>query len=1284
MPLPPGPVYLANCLPSLLVPLFSVYGLDRLLTNHLQIHLPLWAVAVSTIASIPLGLLLKVYYNDFINHRKAHALGAVLPPRVHDKYPAGFGLLLQSLGNFKDGYPGDFLTEMDGKYGNTFNIKILFEDRIFTIEPEYMKAILATQFDAFEKGTGVFNSDGEMWKFHRAMTRPFFSKDRITHFDIFERHAQDAIQQLKVRLGEGFPVDIQDLASRFTMDSATDFLFGKDVRSLEAGLPYPHYSSLSRSASVDTHPANIFSKSFDQAQRILALRSRFGAAWPLTEFWQDKVEKKMGPIFDFINPILSTAVARNKATGNGEKLTANADREVQDGECLLDHLIKYTDDPIVLRDETLNILLAGRDTTTNTISYAIYSLAKHPDVLNRLRNEILSKLGNSNRPTYDDMKDMKYLRAVINETLRLYPAVVFLMHRRTDLWGPDGVFKPSYTDATCSFNPYGAANEFDPDRFLDERLAKYLTPNPFIFLPFNAGPRICLGQQISLAPEAQPAESLPPSHWATASGTKGTDTIRIKTYLTMSIVTIAFDASAEQATTTLLTPPTYNSSKMPLEATMMLIDNSEYMRNGDYAPSRWEAQKDAVTTVFQTKIDANPENTVGIMTMAGKGPEVLVTHSKDLGQILQALHTSSSKIGGTIDIPTAIAVAQLALKHRENKNLRQRIIVFVASPLEGQAADDKAMVKLAKKLKKNNVAVDIVSYGDGIEETSEEDKGVLRSFVDSASSSDNSHLVSIPPGTRLLSDALISSPILSADRSASIPAEFGGTGGDVGAASGSGAANQFEFGVDPSLDPELALALQMSMQEAQAREAAEAATSASNQPEATPTPAPPAATTSVPAEPTDDEEERLLQQALAMSQEEHDVEMEDEDEFDEDEDEEAAIARAIEMREISSISFLNKTIIVLNSHRVANEMLHKKSLIYSDRPVQQMVGNLVGWKFMVPLLPFGDRFRRSRRLLHGMIGSPASAKYYGPVEAQEMHKLLRRVLVDPDNLGSHVHHTVGSIMLRLSYGYNVEEHNDPLVKLVDAVMNQFALASRPGAYPVNAFPSLRRLPTWFPGAGFKKTAKEWAENLIKMVEQPYNSVKSQMVSYVSCGFMICCIAALNPEVARKAQAEIDSVVGEDRLPTLEDRSSLPYVDAVVKEVLRWNVVAPIGVPHRSTEDDEHDGYFIPKGSIIFVNLRGLLHDPAVYLNPEEFNPERFIASEGKPAETDPKNVCFGYGRRAMALSVFDITKYVENGMVIEPVYEITTGTLCHPKPYKCSIKPRSEKAVALIQAESSY
>ncbi|KAG5653281.1 hypothetical protein H0H81_001345 [Sphagnurus paluster] len=232
------------------------------------------------------------------------------------------------------------------------------------------------------------------------------------------------------------------------MDSATEFLFAKDVQSLGAALPYPHYSPLSQSLASENHPANIFSKAFDEAQRRIAFRARYGASWPLTEFWKDKIQEQMGPIYNFITPILEDAVSRKK---EAVKLGADDDREVQDGESLIDHLINYTDgvDPIVLRDETLNILLAGRDTTTNSISYSIYMMAKYPKVLRRLRDEILSKLGSSRRPTYDDMKDMKYLRAVINETLRLYPAVPFNIRTTSKavIWPSKIGGKPFYIPA---------------------------------------------------------------------------------------------------------------------------------------------------------------------------------------------------------------------------------------------------------------------------------------------------------------------------------------------------------------------------------------------------------------------------------------------------------------------------------------------------------------------------------------------------------------------------------------------------------------------------------------------------------------------------------------------------------------------------------------------------------------------------------------------------------------------------------------------------------------------
>ncbi|KAG8860581.1 hypothetical protein FRB96_003835 [Tulasnella sp. 330] len=323
------------------------------------------------------------------------------------------------------------------------------------------------------------------------------------------------------------------------------------------------------------------------------------------------------------------------------------------------------------------------------------------------------------------------------------------------------------------------------------------------------------------------------------------------------------------------------------------------MRNGDYAPTRFGAQSDAVNVIFGRKTNANPENTVGLMTMAGKTPQVLATLTTDMGKILSGLH--STQISHEADLSTSLQVAQLALKHRQNKNQRQRIIAFVGSPLRPKA-DEKALVRLAKKLKKNNVAVDIVSFG---EDEMEENEGLLKAFVEGVQSGENSHLVSVPTGHHLLSDAIINSPI--------VAGEDGMPGGDFGGeASGSGGVGGqgqgFEFGVDPTLDPELAMALRMSLEEEQARQAATApaaqgaaANTLAPVPEGgAPTTA--AMGTGTAAAPTaavnlmdDDAEDEELAQAMLLSrqeggtggEEDEDVEMGgDEDDDGEEEDEE--------------------------------------------------------------------------------------------------------------------------------------------------------------------------------------------------------------------------------------------------------------------------------------------------------------------------------------------------------------------------------------------------------------
>uniref|UniRef100_A0A3Q3AEA5 26S proteasome non-ATPase regulatory subunit 4 n=1 Tax=Kryptolebias marmoratus TaxID=37003 RepID=A0A3Q3AEA5_KRYMA len=235
---------------------------------------------------------------------------------------------------------------------------------------------------------------------------------------------------------------------------------------------------------------------------------------------------------------------------------------------------------------------------------------------------------------------------------------------------------------------------------------------------------------------------------------------------------------------------------MVLESTMVCVDNSEYMRNGDFLPTRLQAQQDAVNIVCHSKTRSNPENNVGLITMANNC-EVLTTLTPDTGRILSKLHAVQPK--GKICFCTGIRVAHLALKHRQGKNHKMRIIAFVGSPVEDM---EKDLVKMAKRLKKEKVNVDIINFGE--EEFNTEK---LTAFINTLNGKEGtgSHLVTVPPGPSL-ADALLSSPILA---------------GEGGSMMGLGASD-FEFGVDPSADPELALALRVSMEEQRQRQEEEA------------------------------------------------------------------------------------------------------------------------------------------------------------------------------------------------------------------------------------------------------------------------------------------------------------------------------------------------------------------------------------------------------------------------------------------------------------------------------
>lgn len=437
--------------------------------------------------------------------------------------------------------------------------------RVFvnTIDPENIKAILATNFNDFGLGhrlhtfgpllgSGIFTTDGTHWEHSRvrintchfgaitessvsqALVRPNFSKAQIQDLNNFEVHIQKLINQIP---RDGSTVDLQPLFFRLTLDSATEFLFGESVNSI-----------LAPSGSEQ----QIFASAFDYAQSQLLYRRspvRFLAFSANRRFNQ-----ACKTVHDFADKFVHNALAHRASEEEEEEAGVEQKKRKQPGNryVFLTELAKVTTDPRRLRDELLNILLAGRDTTASLLSNTFHVLARRPDIWSRLQVEVAQLHGQ--KPDYDTLRNMKYVKHLLNEckfsplplapankskaqnpshlsnlpfpALRLYPVVptnsryattsthlprgggpagaspihipagqgvsysVYALHRRADVYGPDAhVFDP---DRWGGSSPLGGSSSSS---------SSSLRPG-WAYLPFNGGPRTCPGQQFALAEAA--------------------------------------------------------------------------------------------------------------------------------------------------------------------------------------------------------------------------------------------------------------------------------------------------------------------------------------------------------------------------------------------------------------------------------------------------------------------------------------------------------------------------------------------------------------------------------------------------------------------------------------------------------------------------------------------------------------------------------------------------------------------------------------------------------------
>ncbi|CAE6495896.1 unnamed protein product [Rhizoctonia solani] len=438
---------------------------------------------------------------------------------------------------------------------------------------------------------------------------------------------------------------------------------------------------------------------------------------------------------------------------------------------------------------------------------------------------------------------------------------------------------------------------------------------------------------------------------------------------------------------------------------------------------------------------------------------------------------------------------------------------------------------------------------------------------------------------------------------------------------------------------------------------------------------------------------------------------------------------------IVSVKLLGQPIVVLNTVEDANELLVKRALYYSNRFQIPMLASprLTNWGKASGLLNYGDRWKGHRKVMHEVLQKKA-LKIMWPAIVKHTRSLVLRIS-DTRGLQSKIAHAVGAVILQSAYGYEATEAGDPMIGIARAGMQGFSDASMPADFLVNIFPWLQYVPSWFPGAGWKRQAIAWSKARESLINIPFEWTKQQMVNgtalpsalgsllaglanngsvtdqkeeedrikwaigslyagaieTTTSTILIFILAMIhNPDIQVKAQQELDTVVSNQRLPEMQDQDDLPYIGRVVKEVFRWRPVGPLGVPHVCAKDDVYRGYFIPKEAVVMGNIWAMCSNPETYPNPEKFDPDRFKI----PTTPDPPT--FGFGRRicpgqefadaflflvvATTLSIFNIRPAKdsqENNIM--PETKLTGNSLVRfPLPFQCTMELRCEARRILL------
>ncbi|CAA7268859.1 unnamed protein product [Cyclocybe aegerita] len=434
------------------------------------------------------------------------------------------------------------------------------------------------------------------------------------------------------------------------------------------------------------------------------------------------------------------------------------------------------------------------------------------------------------------------------------------------------------------------------------------------------------------------------------------------------------------------------------------------------------------------------------------------------------------------------------------------------------------------------------------------------------------------------------------------------------------------------------------------------------------------------------------------------------------------------------LNLAGTSMIIIDTFDAATELLDRRSSLYSGRPRMPMINEVIGWDFNFAFMDYGDRWRQHRKLMHQSF-HPTAVEHFHPQQLRSARNLIQK-LATKDDILSELRQMAGETIMSITYGLDVQPENDPYIEIAEKGVQILMQAGVPGAFLVDGIPLLKYVPSWFPGASFKRKAKKWRALSQEVLNRPFHAMVQEMergsqckVSFASDGLRkmksglgviytednvksvasaiyqagadttvatlgFCILSLLaHPALMKKAQEEIDSITDGMRLPDFSDEGSLPYISALIKETLRYWTLAPITVPRLLHVEDEYKGCRLPAGSIIMPNAWAMLHNEDIYLDPFTFNPERFLT--GNKTVEHNFSASWGFGRRicpgrfmafssvwitlASILAVYDIEKTIgPDGKPIEPSYHCPSSLLSLPEHFQCRFIPRSSVTEQLL------